>query len=108
MTNSNPAGVRSGAEYSALRFTLRLIFVKAERRLDCHCYRPVNWKQEKEDEMAVKDAEMPSQQVLSEDIQAIAKHLATLRKDIEALTGQIKRTGDHQLERAQDTAGEAL
>jgi ElaB/YqjD/DUF883 family membrane-anchored ribosome-binding protein len=58
--------------------------------------------------MAAKDAEMPSQQGLSEDIQAIAKHLATLRKDIEALTGQIRRTGDHQLERAQDTAGEAL
>jgi ElaB/YqjD/DUF883 family membrane-anchored ribosome-binding protein len=58
--------------------------------------------------MAAKDAEMPSQQALSEDIQAIAKHLATLRKDIEALTGQIKRSGDHQLERVQDTAGEAL
>jgi ElaB/YqjD/DUF883 family membrane-anchored ribosome-binding protein len=63
--------------------------------------------QAKEDEMAAKDAEMPSQQA-REDIQAIAKHLATLRKDIEALTGQIKRTGDHQLERVQDTAGEAL
>jgi ElaB/YqjD/DUF883 family membrane-anchored ribosome-binding protein len=58
--------------------------------------------------MAAKDAEMPSQQALSEDIQAITKHLATLRKDIEALTGQIKRTGDHQLERVHDTAGEAL
>jgi len=62
----------------------------------------------KEDKMAAKDAEMPSQQALGEDIQAIAKHLATLRKDVEALTGQIRRTGDHQLERAQDTVGEAL
>src|SRR5262249_1167697 len=51
-----------------------------------------------EDEMAGKDAEMPSQQALSEDIQ----------EDLEALTGQIRRTGDHQLERVQDTAGEAL
>ena len=58
--------------------------------------------------MAGKDAEMPSQQALSEDIQEIAKHLAALRKDLEALTGQIRRTGDHQLERVQDTAGEAL
>ena len=58
--------------------------------------------------MAEKDAEMPSQQALSEDIQEIAKHLAALRKDLEGLTGQIRRTGDHQLERVQDTAGEAL
>ena len=58
--------------------------------------------------MAGKDAEMPSQQALSEDIQEIAKHLAALRKDLEGLTGQIRRTGDHQLERVQDTAGEAL
>ena len=58
--------------------------------------------------MAGKDAEMPSQQALSEDIQEIAKHLAAMRKDLEALTGQIRRTGDYQLERVQDTAGEAL
>jgi ElaB/YqjD/DUF883 family membrane-anchored ribosome-binding protein len=58
--------------------------------------------------MAGKDAEMPSRQALSEDIQEIAKHLAALRKDLEAFTGQIRRTGDHQLERVQDTAGEAL
>jgi len=58
--------------------------------------------------MAGKDAEMPSQQALSEDIQEIAKHLAAMRKDLETLTGQIRRTGDHQLERVQDTAGEAL
>ena len=58
--------------------------------------------------MAAKDAEMPAQRALSDDIQEIANHLANLRKDLEALTGQIKRTGDHQLERMQDTAGEAL
>jgi ElaB/YqjD/DUF883 family membrane-anchored ribosome-binding protein len=58
--------------------------------------------------MAGKDAAMPSQQALSEDIQEIAKHLVAMRKDLEALTRQIRRTGDHQLERVQDTAGEAL
>ena len=58
--------------------------------------------------MAGKDAEMASQQALSEDIQEIAKHLAALHKDLEALTRQIRRTGDHQLERVQDTAGEVL
>jgi ElaB/YqjD/DUF883 family membrane-anchored ribosome-binding protein len=61
-----------------------------------------------EDEMAGKDAEMPAQRALSDDIQEIANHLANLRKDLEVLTGQIKRTSDHQLERMQDTAGEAL
>jgi len=58
--------------------------------------------------MAAKDAEMPTQKALSDDIQEIANHLANLRKDLEALTGQIRRTGDHQIERMQDTAGEAL
>src|SRR5262249_50699636 len=73
----------------------------------CRIYR-VGTLHPAEDEMAGKDAEMPSQQALSEDIQEIAKHLAALRKDLEVLTGQIRRTGDHQLERVQDTAGEAL
>jgi ElaB/YqjD/DUF883 family membrane-anchored ribosome-binding protein len=58
--------------------------------------------------MAAKDAEMPSQHALSDDIQEIANHLASLRSDLEALTGQIRRTGDHQIKRMQDTAGEAL
>ena len=43
-----------------------------------------------EDEMAAKDAEMPTQKELSDDIQEIANHLANLRKDLEALTGQIR------------------
>jgi len=58
--------------------------------------------------MAAKDAEMPAQRELSDDIQEISNHLANLRKDLEALTGQIKRTGDHQIARMQDTADEAL
>ena len=58
--------------------------------------------------MAAKDAEMPAHHALSEEIQEIAKHLQTLRKDIEGLTGLIKSVGGHQAERMQDAAGEAL
>lgn len=36
--------------------------------------------------MAGKDAEMPSHHALSEEIAEVAKHLQTLRKDIEGLT----------------------
>jgi hypothetical protein len=58
--------------------------------------------------MAKNDAEMPSHQALSEEIQEISKHLATLRRDVEGLTGQLKRSGEHQIERAQDKASEAV
>jgi len=58
--------------------------------------------------MAAKDAEMPAHHALSEEIQEIAKHLGTLRKDIEGLTGSIQNAGGHQAERLQDAAGEAL
>ncbi|MGA9603120.1 MAG: hypothetical protein WBQ82_03265 [Methyloceanibacter sp.] len=58
--------------------------------------------------MANKDAEMPSHVALKEEVQKIAKHLATLRQDVEALTSSIKSAGDHQLHRAQDKAGETL
>ncbi|HEV7463128.1 MAG TPA: hypothetical protein VGN85_04365 [Methyloceanibacter sp.] len=36
------------------------------------------------------------------------KHLATLRRDVEGLTGQLKRSSEHQIERAQDKASEAV
>ena len=58
--------------------------------------------------MVNKDAEMPSHVALKEEVQKIAKHLATLRHDVDALTSSIKSAGDHQLHRAQDKAGEAL
>jgi ElaB/YqjD/DUF883 family membrane-anchored ribosome-binding protein len=58
--------------------------------------------------MAAKDAEMPTHHALSEEIVEIAKHLQTLRKDIEGLTGSIARAGGHQAERAQDVASEAV
>jgi len=51
--------------------------------------------------MAPQDAEMPSHQALSEDI-------AQIRRDIDNLTSSIKRAGDHQAERVQDKAHEAL
>ena len=58
--------------------------------------------------MAAKDAEMPDHHALSEEIVEIAKHLQTLRKDIEGLTGSITRAGGHQAERVQDVASEAV
>jgi ElaB/YqjD/DUF883 family membrane-anchored ribosome-binding protein len=58
--------------------------------------------------MANKDAEMPSHVALKEEVQRIAKHLATLRQDVEGLTSAVKSAGDHQLHRAQDKAGETL
>jgi ElaB/YqjD/DUF883 family membrane-anchored ribosome-binding protein len=58
--------------------------------------------------MVAKDAEMPDHVALREEVQKIAKHLATLRRDVEALGGSIRSAGGHQLHRAQDKAGEAL
>jgi len=58
--------------------------------------------------MAGNDAEMPSHHALSEEIAEVAKHLQTLRKDIEGLTGSITRAGGHQAERVQDAASEAV
>ena len=58
--------------------------------------------------MANKDAEMPSHVALKEEVQKIAKHLATLRHDVETLAGSVRSAGEHQLHRAQDKAGEAL
>jgi ElaB/YqjD/DUF883 family membrane-anchored ribosome-binding protein len=58
--------------------------------------------------MATKDAEMPSHVELKEEVQRIAKHLATLRQDVDNLTSALKSAGDYQLHRAQDKAGEAL
>jgi ElaB/YqjD/DUF883 family membrane-anchored ribosome-binding protein len=58
--------------------------------------------------MATKDAEMPSHVELKEEVQRIAKHLATLRQDVDALTSALKSAGDYQFHRAQDRAGDAL
>ena len=58
--------------------------------------------------MGSRDADMPDHVVLKEEVQRIAKHLATLREDVDALAGSLKSAGGHQLHRAQDKAGEAL
>ena len=58
--------------------------------------------------MAAKDAEMPTHHALREEVETIAKHLATLRKDIEDLAGSIARAGSHQAERVQDAANEKM
>ncbi|MFO7476804.1 MAG: DUF883 C-terminal domain-containing protein [Methyloceanibacter sp.] len=58
--------------------------------------------------MAAKDAEMPAHHALAEEVEAIAKHLRTLRKDIEDLGGTVARAGGHQAERAQDAMMEAV
>ena len=58
--------------------------------------------------MGSRDADMPDHVVLKEEVQRIAKHLATLRQDFDALAGSLKSAGGHQLHRAQDKAGEAL
>jgi ElaB/YqjD/DUF883 family membrane-anchored ribosome-binding protein len=58
--------------------------------------------------MAAKDADMPNHTALSEEVDKIAKHLRTLRKDIEGLTGAVAEAGGHQAARAKDAANEAL
>ncbi|HZP09616.1 DUF883 family protein [Methyloceanibacter sp.] len=58
--------------------------------------------------MANKDAEMPGHVALKEEAQRLAKHLATLRQDVDALTAAVRSAGSHQLHRAQDRAGETL
>jgi ElaB/YqjD/DUF883 family membrane-anchored ribosome-binding protein len=58
--------------------------------------------------MAASDAEMPTHHTLHEEVETIARHLATLRKDIEDLGGSIARAGSHQAERVQDAASETM
>lgn len=58
--------------------------------------------------MAAKDAEMPSHHALREEVEVIAKHVSTLRKDIEGLAASVARAGRHQAEHLEDEASEAL
>ena len=57
--------------------------------------------------MAPNDAEMPTAQGLNEDLQEISKHVASLREDLEALAGDARRAGRHQVEHMQSTADAA-
>ena len=43
--------------------------------------------------MAAKDAEMPTHTALREEADKIAKHLQSLRKDIEGWTGAVAEAG---------------
>lgn len=58
--------------------------------------------------MAPKDAEMPSYETLRDDVQKIAKHLASLRGDLDKVTASVQRAGVHQAEHARDAASEVL
>jgi ElaB/YqjD/DUF883 family membrane-anchored ribosome-binding protein len=58
--------------------------------------------------MAAKDADMPTHHSLGDEVNEIAKHLQSLRKELEALTGSVARAGGHQAERAQDSMKEAV
>jgi ElaB/YqjD/DUF883 family membrane-anchored ribosome-binding protein len=58
--------------------------------------------------MAAKDAEMPTHHALGDEVKEIAKHLQSLRKELEGLTGSVARAGGHQAEQAQDAMKEAV
>jgi ElaB/YqjD/DUF883 family membrane-anchored ribosome-binding protein len=58
--------------------------------------------------MAAKDAEMPTHHALGEEVKEIAKHLQSLRRELDGLSGSIARAGGHQAERAQDAMKEAV
>jgi ElaB/YqjD/DUF883 family membrane-anchored ribosome-binding protein len=56
--------------------------------------------------MAVNDADMPTSE-LSDDAQEIAKHIQSIRQDLESLAGAVARIGGRQLDRAKSTASDA-
>jgi ElaB/YqjD/DUF883 family membrane-anchored ribosome-binding protein len=58
--------------------------------------------------MAPTDAEMPDHKRLSDDLQEINKHLASLRAEVDSLVGAIGRTGTHQADALQAQADEAM
>jgi ElaB/YqjD/DUF883 family membrane-anchored ribosome-binding protein len=58
--------------------------------------------------MAPNDADMPSAQGLNEDLKEISKHVASLREDLEALAGDARRVGRHQIENMQSAADAAI
>lgn len=58
--------------------------------------------------MAPNDAEMPNKSALGEDLEEISKHIENLRKELDSLTGSIRRTGSNQADRRQEQAREAL
>ncbi len=57
--------------------------------------------------MAPMDAEMPTAEGLGEDLREISKHIASLREELEALAGDVRRLGSHQVEHMQSAANAA-
>jgi ElaB/YqjD/DUF883 family membrane-anchored ribosome-binding protein len=57
--------------------------------------------------MAPNDAEMPAAQGLGDDLHQISERMASLRQDLESLTGDVRRLGSHQLDHLQNTASAA-
>ncbi len=57
--------------------------------------------------MAPKDAEMPAGSRLGEDAQEIAKHIQSIRHDIERLTGVVARMGGDRIDQAKSVASGA-
>ena len=58
--------------------------------------------------MATKDAEMPDHKALNEDLQEMAKHIETLRSNLDSLAHSVGATGSHQADALQAQAGETL
>jgi ElaB/YqjD/DUF883 family membrane-anchored ribosome-binding protein len=57
--------------------------------------------------MALKDAEMPAGPRLGEDAQEIAKHIQSIRQDIERLARVVTRMGGQQIDQAKSAASGA-
>ncbi|MGH6866651.1 MAG: hypothetical protein ACREDO_10895 [Methyloceanibacter sp.] len=58
--------------------------------------------------MPPKDAEMPKQQGLGDDLQEISERMSTLKHAVENLANSVGRAGSHQATRMQSKAGETL
>jgi ElaB/YqjD/DUF883 family membrane-anchored ribosome-binding protein len=57
--------------------------------------------------MAPRDAEMPAGSRLGEDAQEIAKHIQSIRHDIDRLTGVVARMGGDRIDQAKSVASGA-
>lgn len=57
--------------------------------------------------MSPNDAEMPPAPGLGDDLKQISSHIASLRENLEILTGDFARVGHHQYDRMQGAANAA-
>jgi ElaB/YqjD/DUF883 family membrane-anchored ribosome-binding protein len=58
--------------------------------------------------MASDDAEMPSRYKLGDDLNQINQDLASLRRNLEGLAGDVASTGSHQIDNLQSIAKAAI